>query len=179
MKKALLFASFALAFALSAFAQQITRVAVIDLQKVFLTYQKDSFAVRAFEEEKVRIQDEIKRLGDEIRDLQKSRLELQARGDAAGLKAIDDLIYRKAQFLSDYIKVKQAEMDDKAKALASNDAFAQSLYRVIQKVSEMDGYSLVISSRGADSVGGAVIWYSPMIDITDKVIQELLGTASR
>jgi len=169
---------FAAALAGTAVAQQITRVAVIDLQKVYLTYDKDSHAVRAFEEEKARVQDEIKRLGDEIKELQKKRLELQAKGDAVALKALDEQLYRKAQFLSDFIKVKQAEIDDKAKALAMSDSFAQALYRTIQSVAELDGYSLVINSRSADSVGSAVIWFSPMIDITDKVIQALLGASA-
>lgn len=176
MKRRALALSLLALLALPAMAQQITRVAVIDLNKIYLTYEKDSHAVRAFEEEKARVQDEIKRLGDEIRQLQQKRLELQAAGDAAGLKALDDLLIKKAQFLSDYIRVKQAELDEKARNLASSDSFAQALYRAIQSVSELEGYSLVISSRSTDSFSSPVIWYSPMIDITDKVIQGLLGS---
>lgn len=178
MKKIIATLALAAAFALPAFSQQITRVAVIDLQKVYMTYDKDSYAVRAFEAEKAKVEAEIKRLGDEIKELQKKRLELQAKGDAVALKALDETLYKKAQFLADYIKVKQAELDDKAKSLAMSDAFAQNLYRTIQSVAELDGYSLVVNSRSADSVVGSVIWFSPMIDITDKVIQALLGGAA-
>jgi len=158
------------------FAQQITRVAVIDLQKVYMTYYKDSQAVRAFEDEKQHVQDEIKRLGDEIKDLQHKRLDVLASGDAQALKTFDEGLYRKAQFLSDYVKVKQADLDAKAQALSSTNAFVQMLYRSVQSLSETEGYSLVISSRNADSVGSSVVWFSPMIDITDKVIQALLGS---
>jgi outer membrane protein len=159
-----------------AFAQQITRVAVIDLQKVYMTYYKDSQAVRSFEEEKLAVQDHIKKLGDEIKDLQKKRLDVLSSGDAAALKAFDDAFIRKVQYLSDYIKVKQAELDAKAEALSKNDAFAQTLYKAIQSIAEMEGFSLVISSREANSVGSSVIWFSPMIDVSDKVIQALLGS---
>jgi len=158
------------------FAQQITRVAVIDLQKVYMTYYKDSQAVRAFEDEKQHVQDEIKRLGDEIKDLQHKRLDVLASGDAQALKTFDEGLYRKAQFLSDYVKVKQADLDAKAQALSSTNAFVQMLYRSVQSLSETEGYSLVISSRNADSVDSSVVWFSPMIDITDKVIQALLGS---
>jgi len=158
------------------FAQQITRVAVIDLQKVYMTYYKDSQAVRAFEDEKQHVQDEIKRLGDEIKDLQHKRLDVLASGDAQALKTFDEGLYRKAQFLSDYVKVKQADLDAKAQALSNTNAFVQMLYRSVQSLSETEGYSLVISSRNADSVGSSVVWFSPMIDITDKVIQALLGS---
>ncbi|OHD81698.1 MAG: hypothetical protein A3J97_08705 [Spirochaetes bacterium RIFOXYC1_FULL_54_7] len=159
-----------------AFAQsQITRVSVIDLQKVYMTYYKDSQAVRAFEDEKARVQSEIKRLGDEIKDIQKSQLELRSLGYGVDAAALDETLYRKAQFLADYIRIKQAELDAKATELTQSDAFVQTLYRTVQSIAEKDGYSLVLSSRNADNVGSSIIWFSPMIDITDKVIQLLLG----
>lgn len=159
----------------AAAAQQITRVAVMDLQKIYLTYFKDSQAVRALEESKAAVNEEIKRLGDEIKDLQQKRLEMLKTSDSASLKAFDDQLYRKAQYLSDYIKVKQAELEERAQNLSHNDLFAQKLYKTIENISEMEGFSLVISSRDSNSMGSSVIWFSPMIDITDKVIQALLG----
>ncbi|GAB1457481.1 OmpH family outer membrane protein [Spirochaetota bacterium] len=159
-----------------AFAQQITRVAVIDLQKVYTTYYKDSQAVRALEEEKLRVNEEIKRLSEEIKDLQRQRLQMVGSSDAQSLKAFDEKLYGKAQFLSDYVKIKQADIDAKAQALSQGDAFVQMLYRTVQTISEADGFSLVISSRDAATTGTSVIWFSPMIDITDKVIQALLGS---
>ncbi len=159
---------------LMVFSQQITRVAVIDLQKVYMTYYKDSQAVRSFEEEKLRVQNEIKRLGEEIKVMQVKRLETQSGGDIVALQALDAQLLRKAQFLQDYIRIKKAELDDKAKALSETNAFIQTLYRKIQSMAEMDGYSLVLSSRNTDSVTSGIVWFSPMIDITDKVIQALL-----
>lgn len=175
MKRAALTACMALAAA-AAFGQQITRVAVIDLQKVYMTYYKDSASVRAFEEQKQKIQDEIARLNLEITDLQRKRLEIAASGDPAALKSFDLELYRKAQFLADYVKVKQSEMDAKAEAMSKGDAFVQLLYRTVQSTAEAEGYSLVISSREVSNVGSSVIWFSPMIDITDKIIQSLLGS---
>ncbi len=176
MKKRMILALVLFALAAQAFGQQITRVAVIDLQKVYMTYYKDSQAVRSLEEEKLRINDEIKRLSEEIKDLQRKRLDVLSAGDALSLKAFDENLYRKAQFLSDFVKIKQAELDDKANALSKGDAFVQMLYRTVQTISEKEGYSLVISSRDAADTGSSVIWFSPMIDITDMVIQALLGT---
>jgi outer membrane protein len=156
-------------------AQQITRVAVIDLQKVYMTYYKDSMAVRSFEEEKLRVQEEISKLSAEIKGLQQKRLEVLSSSDSAALKSFDETLYRKAQFLSDFVKIKQADLDAKAQSLAKGDAFVQMLYRTVQTVAETEGYSLVISSRDASDVGSSVIWFSPMIDISDKIIQALLG----
>jgi outer membrane protein len=175
MKRRIVLALALIALSAQAFGQQITRVAVIDLQKVYMTYYKDSQAVRSLEEDKLRINDEIRRLNDEIKELQRLRLEVVSSGDALTLKTFDENLYRKAQFLSDFVKVKQAELDDKAKALSKGDAFVQMLYRTVQTISEKEGYSLVITSRDAADVGSSVIWFSPMIDITDMVIQALLG----
>ena len=90
--------------------------------------------------------------------------------------ALDATLHRKAQFLADYIRIKQAELDAKATELTKSDAFVKTLYRTVQSVAETDGYSLVLSSRNVDDVGSSIIWFSPMIDITDKVIQQLLGS---
>lgn len=156
-------------------AQQITRVAVIDIQKIYMTYYKDSLAVRALEEEKLNVKEQIKKFEDEIKELQLKRLDMLKTADSTSLKAFDDQLYRKAQFLSDYIKVKQAELEAKAQNLTKNDSFAQTLYRTVENIAELEGFSLVISSRDASSLGTSVVWFSPMIDITDKVIQALLG----
>lgn len=155
---------------------QITRVSVIDLQKVYMTYYKDSQAVRAFEEEKALVQSEIMRLGDEIKDIQRRQLQLRSLGLVTDAAALDATLHRKAQFLADYIRIKQAELDAKATELTKSDAFVKTLYRTVQSVAETDGYSLVLSSRNVDDVGSSIIWFSPMIDITDKVIQQLLGS---
>lgn len=175
MKRAIIALCLATAAA-AAYAQQITRVAVIDLQKVYMTYYKDSASVRSFEEQKLKVQAEIARLNGEVTEMQRKRLELAAAGDATALKAFDLELYKKAQFLSDYVKVKQAELDAKAESLSKGDSFAQLLYRAVQSTAEAEGYSIVISSKDASSVGSSVIWFSPMIDITDKVIQSLLGS---
>lgn len=159
----------------AAFAQQITRVAVVDMQKVYLTYFKDSQAVRAFEEDKQRVQDEIARIQAEIQAMQARRLELQRANDAEGLRLLDDNLRRRALYLQDYIRVKQAELDAKALALTQSNSFAQALYRAVQATAELEGFSLVLSSRNLDSMGPSVIWFSPMVDLTDKVIQTLVS----
>lgn len=105
---------------------QITRVSVIDLQKVYMTYYKDSQAVRAFEEEKALVQSEIMRLGDEIKDIQRRQLQLRSLGLVTDAAALDATLHRKAQFLADYIRIKQAELDAKATELTKSDAFVKT-----------------------------------------------------
>ena len=154
--------------------QQITRIAVIDMQKIYLTYYSDSSAVRNFEAEKQKIQDQIKKLSDEIMELQKKKLQLQTDGKLSEATALDVEIAKKAQYLSDFIRIKKAELDDKAQKLMNTDDFMSRLYKTVQQVAESEGYSIVLDIRGVNQVTSNIIWFTPLIDITDKVLQLML-----
>lgn len=180
MKRSAKIALLCLAFALAAFglgAQQITRIGVVDLGKIIMSYSKDSAALRDFELKKSQIQSEIDRGAGEIKLLQSQRVEAEKAGDRTALLRIEGELGRKTEYLREYIKVKQEELDRDAANLGSSNQFVQSVYRQIQLVAESEGYSLVLNLKSADSVTSAVMWYSPMIDITDKVIQALIGKA--
>lgn len=168
-----LVAAFAALFALGAQAQQITRIAVVDLQKIILAYSKDSVAFRDFELKKTKIQEEIDQMSAEIKKLQAQKLEADKAGDKASSQKLDAEMRSKADTLRDFVRAKQAELDAEAKSLSSSSDFVSTMYDKIKSIGESDGYSIVLDLRGADSVMSAVVWYSPMIDITDEVIQAL------
>lgn len=163
--------------AAAAGAQQITRIAVVDLQKIIMTYSKDGAPLRDFESKKAQIQAEIDKMGEEIKRLQAQKVEADRVGDKTSSLRLETEVYSKTQYLRDFARAKQAELDDLAKKLGSSNQFTQLVYRQIQQVAETEGFSLVLNLRSADSVMSAVVWYSPMIDITDKVTQALIGKA--
>ncbi|MBN1243301.1 MAG: OmpH family outer membrane protein [Spirochaetales bacterium] len=162
---------------LAAQQQQLGRVAVVDLQKVYMTYAKDSAPVRAFEEEKARVQAEVDRMTGEIKELQRRKAEAISADDKELIATIDAEIGRKAVNLSEYYKIKRAELDEKAKKLSDSSEFAALAAAAIKKVAELEGYSLVVSAQQMDGTGTAVLWYSPTVDISEKVIFELVGKA--
>jgi outer membrane protein len=165
----------AAAIAPSAYGQQITRIAVVDLSKVILAYSKDAQPVKDFEKKKAQVQSDIDAMSADIMKLMTQKADADKTGDkAASLKLRDD-IDKKTKALTDFVNAKQIELDDQAKKLATTDVFTQSLYKQIQNVAETEGYSLVINLKGNDSVVNSVLWYSPMIDITADVIQALTG----
>lgn len=90
---------------------------------------------------------------------------------------MDQELYRRAQYLSDYYKAKQAELEDRSRRLMESSDFSQLVYRTIQGIAEAEGYSVILSSHSTGSVTSAIIWYSPAVDVTDKVIQALIGKA--
>ncbi len=175
-RRAFAIIAFVAAAALGASAQAITRIAVVDLTKVIAAYSGDGAAFKEFELEKSKVQTDIDRMSEDI----KKQMSLKADADKAGDKAtslkLRDDIDKKVKALTDFVSAKQAALDEQAKKLATSNDFTQNLYKQIQSIAETDGYSLVLNLKSSDSVVNAVLWYSPMIDITDKVIQALSGS---
>jgi Skp family chaperone for outer membrane proteins len=161
------------AFSAAAFGQQITRIAVVDLSKVIAACSKDAQAVKDFEQKKSEVQSDIDRMSADIVQLMTQRAEADKAGDKAASQKYKAELDARKKTLTDFVNAKQAELDAEAKKLGSTDAFSQDLYKQIQNVAETEGYSLVLNLKSGDSVMNAVLWYSPMIDITSDVIQAL------
>lgn len=158
-------------------AQQITRIAVVDLQKVIMAYSQEGQAFKDFELKKAQIQAEIERLVDEVKKLQVQKLEADKVGDRQTAQKLQAEINQKTDFVKDYVRVKQAELDADAQQLSASSDFVQRVYRQIQQISEAEGYSLVLNLKSADSVMSSVVWYSTQIDITEEVIRALAPPA--
>ena len=61
------------------------------------------------------------------------------------------------------------ELEKLRKNLSNSNTFYQQLYKVISHIAESDGYTLILSLQQANGI----LWYSPTVDITEKVIAEL------
>ncbi|MDR0567760.1 MAG: OmpH family outer membrane protein [Spirochaetaceae bacterium] len=155
-------------------AQQLTRFAVVDMPKVYLAFFRESRAVREFEEQSARIQAEIDRMTREIQVLQNERFNAEARGDRTQVTRLENDIYRASEYLKEYYRVKTAELEDRRSKLAQSDAFKTQVYEEIRNIAESEGYSMVLNLKEND-----ILWYSPTVDITDKLIQNLRSKAGR
>jgi outer membrane protein len=171
MKKTVLFLA-ACFLATSLYSQQLTRIAVIDLPKVYSAYFRESRIVREFEERSAAIQADIDKMTREIQELRSRRIDLVHQGDQAGALRLENEIYRKQEFLKEYYTVKTAELEDQRRKLAQSDSFMEQVHGEIRSIAESEGYTLVIPIKD-------VIWYSPTVDITDKVIQNLANRSRR
>jgi len=160
---------------MGASAQQLTRFAVVDLPKIYTAFFKDSQAVRDFEQRSARVQADIDKMSAEIQALQKSRLDAASAGDQQKVLSLDSEIYKKTEYLKEYYRIKTAELEDQKKKLTQSDAFLKQVYDEIRIVAESDGYSMVLNLKESSGI----LWYSPTVDITDKVINNLLTKAGR
>jgi len=168
-KKTIAFA-FSLFAAGALFAQQhITNFGVVDTTKVYEQFFKNSSAVKAYEEKRASFQEEISRRADEIRDLQTKLQEAQDLGMDSDVKSYQDSIRIKSSSLKTYTQQKNLELNNIKKNLSNNNEFYKNLNRTIKKVAENEGLSMVINLQQSNSI----LWYSPAVDITDKVIESL------
>jgi outer membrane protein len=174
-KKMVLVSALFLSALIGLSAQQLTRFAVVDLPKIYTAFFKDSKAVRDFEERSARVQADIDKMNAEIQELQKNRLDAATAGDQQKVLALDNEIYKKTEYLKEYYRIKTAELEDQKKKLTQSDTFLKQVYDEIRIVAESDGYSMVLNLKESSGI----LWYSPTVDITDKVLNNLLTKAGR
>jgi outer membrane protein len=154
-------------------AQQITRVAVLNMARVLAAFPIDQNSLKNFEAKKAEIQAEINTMTAEVRDLSARKAELEAMGATLTAKHYQNEIDRKTQEVKQYAAQRQNELDILAKVVSANLSFVQRLGSTIALVAETEGYSMVLNLAPEDKKSDLVLWNSPSVDITDKVIQAL------
>ena len=175
MKKFLLFFLICFGLGRAVEAQQITRFAVVDLPKVYVAFFKESRAVRDFEERSARVQADIDRMTAEIQNLKVSQVNAQAQGNQDQALRLEADINKRSDFLKEYYKTKTAELDSIKSKLTQSGDFLQQVYDEIRFIAESEGYSMVLNLK--ENTG--ILWYSPTVDITDKLIQNLMNKSGR
>lgn len=150
-------------------AQQITKFGVVDTAKVYNAYFRNSSAVRNYEKRKSEFQQQIDSKTEELRDLQRKKLDFQSKGDDAAAMRVEADIAKKTDWLNEYASAKNVELETMQKSMQNSDAFYKKLYSVIGKVAEAGGYSMILSLQQAN----AILWFSPSVDVTEQVIREL------
>src|SRR5574344_602473 len=153
----------------TAFAQQITRFGVVDTSRVYSAYFRNSAPVRNYESKKAEFLNEINKRTEEIQQLQQQKVDYQNAGNDSAALRVDADITKKTDYLTEYTNAKNVELESLKKSLQNSDAFYKKLYSTLEKIAESEGYSMILSLQQAN----AILWYSPSVDITDKVITEL------
>ncbi|MCF0243083.1 MAG: OmpH family outer membrane protein [Treponema sp.] len=151
------------------FAQQITKFGVVDTNKVYNAYFKNTTAVRNYEKKRADFQQEINKVTEQIRELQQKKLDYQNENNQAMVMKTETEITKKKDYLNEYTNAKNVELDSMLKSLKSSDEFYKKLYNALSKIAESGGYSMILSLQESN----AILWYSNTVDITDEVISKL------
>jgi outer membrane protein len=156
-------------------AQQLTRFAVVDLTKVYTAFFRESRAVREFEDRSARVQSEIDRMTAEVQEIKLRQAEAALKGEDQQALRLESEVNRKTEYLREYYRLRTQELEDQKKRLAQSGTFLDQVYDEIRFIAESEGYSMVLNLK--ENTG--ILWFSPTVDVTDKVIENLRSKAGR
>jgi outer membrane protein len=170
MKKIVFAVLAALCAAAYAPAQQLTRFAVVDLARVHSVFFLESGPARQLEQDSAAVQAEINRMSAEIQALQSARIAAVTAGEQMQALQLEEQIRARTEFLREFHAVRTAELESRRRTLIQSDDFLGQIYSEIRFVAERDGFTMVL-----DINTPGILWFSPIIDITNALIQSLLA----
>ena len=154
------------------FGEQITRVGVLDIEKVYSVYFRESRAVKELQEKKTEIQRDIARIDEEISALEAQKLQAESDRNSDLALKLDTDIFKRKQYRDDFRRIKLDQLRKLSEKLSLSDAFLDELVAAIQYVAESEGFSLILNKSG--QFEQFFLFYTKEVDVTDKVIQELV-----
>ena len=154
-------------------AEQITTVGVVDINRVYNSFYRDSQGVRELERLRSEYQDEINQQLQELQSLRDRRLQAQDQGNDRRVEDLDQQIADMEQFLEDLPRRRRQQLQQRQQSLLSYDFFRQ-MQEAIQFVAEQEGFTVVLRS---DASG--LQWWSNQVDISDAVVQRLIQVSDR
>ncbi len=161
----------------SGYGEQITRVGVLDIEKVYSAYFRESRAVKELQDKRAEIQRDLSRIDEEIQALEAQKLQADTDHDAELSLKLDSDIFTRRQYREDYRRIKMDQLRKLSERLSFSDAFLDELVSAIQYVAESEGFSLILNKSG--QFEQFFFFYTKEVDITDKVIQELVKRAGQ
>ena len=149
--------------------QNFPKVGVINIKKIAQTYFKDSKALRDLESEKERNKKYIEQIIEDIKVLEDKILDAKVDNDYDLVRRYELEKDKKTEHLREYRRITDQRIEEKMKKLYYSDTFMNELIDAIDSVSFKNGFSLVL-----DVNAGNIYFYTPEIDITEIVIEELM-----
>jgi outer membrane protein len=159
------------------FADQITKVGILDIEKVYSIYFRESKAVKELQQLRADVLREINRIDEEILLLESQKIDAESRNDGTTALRLDGDIFEKKQYRDDYRRIKMDQIRKRSENLYKSDEFLDELLEAIEYVAESEGFSLILNSSGQFSQ--FYFFYTKEVDVTEMVIQELMRRAGQ
>ena len=151
------------------YSQQITRIAVVDLPKVYTAFFRESKAVREFEERSAGVQRDIDRMTRDIQTLRTRHADAVKSENQSEVLRLESEIARRTEHLRSFFQSKNEQLERERAQLAQSPSFLSQVNSEIKYIAESEGYSMVINLKDISGI----LWFSPSVDITEKLIQSL------
>jgi len=158
-----------LGLGMAAVAEQLTTVAVFDMDQVLLNFYSDSDVVRDYRRAVEQYRADLLIAEDDLQDLQARRATAVSRNDSRLAARLREDITAQQEYLN-ALNERWYQTEDLLLAELQDDRFWVTVYEVAQYVGEENGYTLILDVSLA---GTGIFWFSPVIDVTEDIIQEL------
>lgn len=147
-------------------ANEITKVGIVDISRVYTRYIKESTGARQIDELNEAYEEEVSRRKVEIDQLNRELIKARDDDNQELVVKLESEITIKKTNLQQYKIFKTKEINTLIASDSSKREFANKVYDEIQRIALQKGYSLIFKKSDP-----SVYWSSPEIDITDLVIQ--------
>lgn len=154
----------------AALAEQLTTVAVFDMDQVLLSFFTDSDVLRDYRRAEEQYRRDELLAESALRDLQARRATAVDRNDNRLAGRLREDIAAQQEYM-DALNERWYQTEDELLAELQDDRFFEMVYDVAGYVAEQNGYTLIMD---VSRTGLGIFWYSPVIDVTEEIIQELL-----
>lgn len=163
-------------FSLCLFSQQsITRFAVVDMNRIITSLASQTEGAKQFNEKSAKVQAQIEKLNTELQELTVKLEAAKEEGKRDQIRTLENQVSSKTKAIRDYVQSSFAELEREQAKLTQNDDFLTQINAVLRVVAESEGYSMVLSKQE----GSGILWYSPSVDITNKVIERIRSGNTR
>ncbi|MDR1142718.1 MAG: OmpH family outer membrane protein, partial [Spirochaetaceae bacterium] len=144
-----------------------TRFAVVDMSRIMTFFGASG---SGFAEKSAAVQAEIDRRNGELKDLNDRLEAAKADKKRSQIRQLEGELKTKTAETREYIRQSFAELEkEKAAQSTLSDDALRRLTNALRVVAQSEGYSMILSRQE----GTGILWYSPSVDITNKVVQYL------
>ena len=150
--------------------EQLSTVAVVDVQRIYNSFYRDSQAVRDLERLREQYQNEIDSQIEELEELRTQRVEARDNDNQRAEIRLDEEISELQAFIQELTQRRRRQLEIQQERVTS-DQFLEDVQRAIVFVAESEGYTVVFRS---DMDG--LQWWSSVVDISDEVLDRLRAT---
>ncbi len=154
-------------------AEQLTTVGIVDINRVYNSFYRDSQAVRDLERLRREYQREIDEQVAELETLRDRRVRAEEMGNENLVEDLDLEIIELQRFVEDLTRRRRQQLEARQDSLLP-DSFLQQMQEAIQYVAESEGYTVVLRT---DQPG--LQWWSSEVEISDQVVQRLIQIVER
>lgn len=170
MRKAVLFILLTVLAVMPAASEQLSKIAVVDMNKVLQFYARDRQAWSRLENKIGEVDQELTKMKGEIENLEASRLSALQNNDSANALQFAKEIEKKKELQKSYYQVMTAQIEREKQDLFNNSDALDKISRELVNLAEDEGYTAVFDINATKN---GILWYSPMIDITDMLLKRL------